>query len=445
VIDSRRYLAALRQWFWLPLVGVLAAAPISYAVAQQLPRVYEARATLLVNFTAPQAAPTYNDALLSQQLVKTYTQMVIQPIVLEQVGPRLGLNLGVEPLERLVSAQPVRDTQLFAVTARSLEPDLARDVANAVADIFIAQQNQRFSQNAASSAISVIQPARLPLDPVEPKVMVDVAFASILVLLLMLGLVYLLARVDDTIKTAADAERAAGLPTLGVVPEVPANHRSGRVTPVEAFRLLRTALDFASARQPVRTLLVTSAGTGEGKSFVAASLAVAVARTGRRVIAVDADLRTPSLHRQFALPNDRGLAILLEHEGTPEGGLAPQLSDGPEPTLRILTAGPGAKGATELLQSPQFARLLEHLYREADLIVLDSPPTLAVADALVLAGQADAALLVVAANATQAAAARRACEALAQSGTRLLGIVLNWARGDQDDVYAPLGRRSEVA
>jgi polysaccharide biosynthesis transport protein len=444
-MDARRYLAALRYWWWLPVVGVLAASAISYAVARQMPRVYEARTTVLVNVSPPQAAPTYNDALLSQQLVKTYTQMVVQPVVLEQVGPELGLDLGVDELERLVSAQPIRDTQLFTVTAQALQPEVARDVANTVAAVFIAQQEMRSSQGAVSSPISVIQWARLPTAPVEPKTAIDVAVAAVAGLLLSLGLVYPLAWADDTIKAVAEAERATGAPTLGLIPQVSPASRSGRALSIEAYRLLRTALDFASARQPLGALVVTSPGHGEGKSTVVANLAAAMAQAGACVVAVDADVRKPSLHHQFGLRNEHGLTDLLQHDALPREGLLAQCCAVEDPNLRVLTAGQPTDAATELLQSPRFGQLLEQLRREADVVILDSPPTLAVADALVVSRQADATLLVLAANATRSAAARRAGVALSRSGARLLGVVLNRAQVERDLSYALPGPDDEAA
>ncbi|MBV9172735.1 MAG: polysaccharide biosynthesis tyrosine autokinase [Chloroflexi bacterium] len=430
-MSSGRYLAAFRHWWWLPILTVVVAAGISYAVAQRLPRVYEAHATLLVNFTPPQAPPTYNDALLSQQLVKTYTQMVVQPVVLEQVGPVLGRALTAEDLEPVVAAQPVRDTQLFTISAQALEPDLARDVANTVANVFIAQQDERLSQNAVSSAISVVQPARLPVAPTEPRVGVDVAFASLIGLLVGLGLVYLLAWLDDTLKNVAEVERASDAPVLGVIPHVSNRSSSSRARSTEAYRLVRTALDFATAGQPVRTLLVTSPGSAEGKSSVVANLSVATAQAGARVVVVDADLRKPALHRYFGLTNEYGVTDLLQ-----PGRLSNDVEDhcrGAEPSnLRVLTAGPASTGATELLQSKEFAQLLENLMQRADVVILDSPPVLAVADALVLAGQTDATLLVVKATRTRSVALRRASVAFTRSGTRLLGVVLNDAPSETE-------------
>jgi polysaccharide biosynthesis transport protein len=433
MIDGTRYLAALRAWWWLPVVGLTGAGFLSFAVASHLPRVYEARTTLLVDFAAPQTAPTYSDALLSQQFVKTYAQMIVQPIVLEQVGPHLQLELGADELERVVSAQPVRDTQLIAVTAQAQQPELARDVANEVADIFIGQQAQRVSQHATVSPISVVQPARLPVQPIQPRVAIDVALAVAVGLILTLGLVYVLAWVDDTVKSLSDAERVTGAPGLAVIPQLPGGSATRRVEAVEAYRLLRTALDFASAGRPLRSIAVTSPGAEEGKSTVASNLAMALAQDGARVLAVDADLRQPGLHRQFGIGNERGLTNLLEDSvgvGPPPIEYCRELH---AKNLWALTAGPASVASTELLRSFRFTQVLEQLQSGFDVIVLDCPPAVAVADTLVVANLADATLLVLQAMATRSAAASRASLALDRSSARLVGVVLNRARIERDD------------
>jgi polysaccharide biosynthesis transport protein len=432
MIDRGRYLAALRSWWWLLFVGPLAAGLVSYAVAGRLPRVYEARTMLLVDFVTTQTAPTYNDALLSQQLVKTYAQMIVQPIVLEQVGPRLQLDLDVDELEHFVSAQPVRDTQLIAVTAQAQRPELARDVANVVADTFIAQQAYRVAPNGTAGPISVAQPARLPVQPIQPRPVVAVAFAVAIVLIVMLGVVYVLALVDDTVKSLSDAERVTGAPALTAIPRLSKRSSTSSTASLDAYRLLRTALDFASAKRPLRTIAITSPGTAEGKSTVVANLATAMAHAGARVVAIDADLRQPGLHRQFSVRNDRGLTNLLEDSV----GAGPSATDYCREVqiknLWILTAGPASTASTELLQSFRFTRVLEQLSSGFDVIIVDCSSTLTMADALIVANLADATLLVLGAMVTRSAAASRASVALSTSGARLLGVVLNDAEVEHD-------------
>jgi succinoglycan biosynthesis transport protein ExoP len=448
-VETARYLDTLRRWWWLPLLAMLAAIAISYGVVRELPRIYVAQATLLVNVSSPRTTPSYNDALLSQQLVKTYMQMVVQPVVLEQAARNIGVPASGEELKRSVTALPVRDTQLFMISARSVDAATARDLANEVAAVFTRLPQVQLATDDAR-AVSIIQPALLPQEAAEPRLLVYVAGAAVLAVLLALALVYLLARSDDTIKTASDVERLADLPTLGVIPEVRGTFRArqslaeqgplqtaasfaasaANVIPyVEAYRLLRTAVCFRSASRPVRTMLVTSPGPGEGKSSVAANLAVSFALAGERVIVVDADVRKPSLHKQFKIDNERGLAQLLASDPSSPNWLGMHLRDGMIPNLRVLTSGPVSPAAAETL-SARFSAILDELARQGtDLIIVDSPPVLAVADALLLAQKTEGTLIVVQANSTRLQAVRRARNALAQSGTQLLGTVINRASG----------------
>lgn len=426
-VSARHYLRSLRRWWWLPLVGTLLSTLISFTVARQLPPVYEAGTTLLVNYSAPGTPLTYNDALLSQQLVKTYAEMAIQPVVLDQVRSDLALDTPVDRLAHQLSVSPVQNTQLFSISARAADPMTARDIADDTARVFMLQQQQLFPDSATSSAIRVVQPALLPVTPVEPRVLVYVVMSALLVLLLTLGAVYQLARMDDTFVLPDEAERLSSLTTLAVIPDL--QHPAADCpSSVEAYRVLRTAIHFAAAGQRVRTLLVTSPGRGEGKSTVAANLAMAFARVGERVVIVDADLRRPSLHERFGLSNDQGLASLLTRAaatGSIETGF--ELRQGPLGNLQVLTAGPPVSGAMELLHS-RFSAILGQLARQADVVVVDSPPVLPLADALVLAEYVDAAVLVIQADATRQTAVRQASGALAQSGTRVLGTILNRAR-----------------
>jgi capsular exopolysaccharide synthesis family protein len=243
---------------------------------------------------------------------------------------------------------------------------------------------------------------------------------------------------DDRVNTAERLQRAADLPALGSVmrllpddgvqsPALLIGARSTYGPAGEAYRLMRTNLDLASLQQPWRSLLVTSAKSREGKSTIAANLGVVLAHAGRRVIVVDADLRNPGLHRLFGLENGRGLADLLVASGAATQSVLVDgyLRPGPIANLQVLTSGFMPPNPNELLQSSAFLGVLDQLGRSADAVVLDGPPTLGSADVLVLAQAADATLLVVDTQRARAGAIYQAVAALRQTGTHLLGGVLN--------------------
>ena len=195
----------------------------------------------------------------------------------------------------------------------------------------------------------------------------------------------------------------------------------------EAYRTLRTNLEFSSLDQPLRTLVVTSAAPEEGKSTTLANLAVAEALAGKRVILVDADLRRPSQHQWFGLKNAAGLTTALLDEGARR---EPPLQDTRVQGLRVLTAGPLPPNPSELLASPAMAEVIARLGQMADLVLFDAPPVVAVTDAAVLSAQVDGVLLVVQAGRTKREHIARAQTLLEKVRARVIGAVLNDVKTD---------------
>jgi len=189
----------------------------------------------------------------------------------------------------------------------------------------------------------------------------------------------------------------------------------------EAYRTLRINLQFATLGVQLRTLLVTSAGAGEGKSTTLANLAVTVAQTEQSVVVVDCDLRRPGLHKLFGLSNELGLTTMMaDDQALDEPPLQPTEVDG----LRLLASGPLPARPPDLLGSRRMDRVIEKLLGEADLVILDAPPIMAATDALVLSTKVDGVLLVASAGTTKREQAQRAVERLNKVNARLVGAVL---------------------
>jgi capsular exopolysaccharide synthesis family protein len=208
----------------------------------------------------------------------------------------------------------------------------------------------------------------------------------------------------------------------------------------EAFRLLATNIRLSSVDSHLRTILVTSPASVDGKSVVAANLAVAMASAGLRVVVVDADLRLPRLHDLFGLSRGQGLTDALV-QGTTNGHLKSTGVEG----VKVLTSGALLPNPVEAISSPRFNKLLTDLAQEADLVIIDSPPVLAVADTMILAAGVDGVLLVLRAGHTGTQSARRTVEALRQARTRLLGVVLNAVPLRSDGYYRYYGTTDETA
>jgi len=306
------------------------------------------------------------------------------------------------------------------------------------------------------NTLSVIEPAFTPSDPISPNVRANVLLAAALGSLLALGAIFLIEyRVNnDALQTAGDVTLAFGTAPLGALPylgkstnpaEALAKAKDPHSDVAERCRVLRTSIQFACGEDSRPVLLVTSPGLGEGKSLTSASLGVSFAQAGRRTVLVDADLRNPSLHTFFGLPNEQGLTTLLmsdptgvEKQAVDDTRIAPH-TDRPTvhaclvrtdvPGLVLLPGGPiPPVHPGDLLASARMRRLVETLRSAADVVIVDSPPVLPVADTALLASIGGAVVLVAEAGHTRGRALAQAKEILLSAQARILGVVLNKVR-----------------
>ncbi len=279
--------------------------------------------------------------------------------------------------------------------------------------------------------VTVLAPAQEPKSPVSPNIPQNVMFAAIAGAVLAAGVAFLLEYLDDTIKDADDAQRVLGASTLGAIsriagirqaPDQLITFKHPRSPISEAYRVLRTNLRFSGIENPTGALVVTSAGPGEGKTTTAANLAVTMAQGGRRVVLVDTDLRRPMIHKLFGFANSAGLSSLFLDDAPPLDSI---LQPTGVPTLRVITSGPLPPNPAEMLDSPLMKKILQELRAQSDMVILDSPPVLAVADACILGARCSGAMLVVDAGRTRSDATKRALATLKQTNTKVFGIVLN--------------------
>lgn len=323
-------------------------------------------------------------------------------------------------LGNLFSARQIADTQ---TQIAALQTKLATLQANYAALLSNTQQG-------AINTISVIEAAALPTSPIGPNKPATILLAAVIGFILAAGAAFLLEYLDDSLKNPDDVQKALALTTLGAIPVMPETATQGELAVVasshsmasEAFRVLRTNLRFAGVDRPLKTVLITSPSPSEGKSLTVANLGAALAQAGERVILVDTDLHRPRLHRIFSLRNNRGVTSALLEEHPDLDGL---LQESTVPGLQILTSGPLPPNASELLGSARMRELLAALGSQADVLLLDSPPATALADAAVLATQTDGVLLVLDSGATRREVARRAMEALRRVNARVVGAILN--------------------
>ncbi len=273
--------------------------------------------------------------------------------------------------------------------------------------------------------------ARAPLAPYAPRKALNLLLGLLAGAILAAGIVLMLEYLDNTVKASVDFPALVGGPLLTTV-RMLQRMKPGRGqlfvledpkgSAAESIRLLRTNVEFASATRELVSIAVTSSNPGEGKSTVAANLAVTLAQAGFVTALIDADLRRPTQHRIFGLTNDRGLSTLLTYHDRPWGWGS---HDTMLPNLHVVTAGPLPPNPADLLSLDRLRALLAEMRETVDVMVIDTPPVLAVSDPLILAAHVDGMIVVSLGGKTRLDHLKRAATTLQQSGVRIIGVVLN--------------------
>ena len=297
-------------------------------------------------------------------------------------------------------------------------------------DAFNNLNQLQLDQARESSNVVQIEQAIAPTRPIRPRTLTNTMLALIAGGMLALGIIFFIDYLDDTIKTPDDILEDTSLSTLGAIANIKGTEPSERLVaqsrprdPIsEAFRVLRTNLNFSAVDGPLKSVLITSSSPGEGKSTTTANLGVVMAQMGKKVLIIDADLRRPTQHKLFSLSNNRGLTTAILDSESPLGFHLQSTSIN---GLTLLTSGPIPPNPAELLNSHRMAQLIENLQNEADILIFDTPPTLTVADAAILAPQVNGCLLVANMGETKRETFYQAAERLHKSGATIFGAVIN--------------------
>jgi capsular exopolysaccharide synthesis family protein len=297
----------------------------------------------------------------------------------------------------------------------------------------------RLAEAQEGNILAIVEPAQTPVEPVSPRILLNTLMAAVLGGMIGLGIGFVIEYLDDTIKNDNDIARHFDLGTLANIERMDmsgertlVNTLGSRSPVIEAYRMLRTNIRFSVVDQELKSLVVTSPAPSEGKSTTAANLAIVLAQSGQKTILVDADLRRPVQHTIFQLPNKQGLTTaLVERSVSVKKYLQPsEVED-----LQVLTSGPQPPNPAELLGSQRMRELLNELEEEADIVIVDMPPVLAVTDSSLVAGAASGVLLVLRANSTTFTAARKAVDQLRSVHAKLLGVVLNGVQPGAEGYY----------
>jgi polysaccharide biosynthesis transport protein len=322
-----------------------------------------------------------------------------------------------EELGDMVSARQISDTQNQIAGLQGKLATLQSNYASLLSN----------TESGALNTLSVIEPAALPTRPIGPNKGLTILLAAAFGFFLSTGAALLLEYLDDTLKTSEDVERVIQAPIIGYITEM--NEGDGeklyvaenpRNPMVEAYRSLRTNLEFAGVDEPLKSIFVASAESEDGKSSVVANLAVVMAQGEKSVIVLDADLRKPTLHNFFEMSNDYGLSDIFRGRLALEDAMKEWKSQ----TIKVITAGTPPPNPTELLGSKKMREIMDRLETMADVVIIDGPPFV-VADAAVLASRVDGVLVVVRSGHTQQASAKAMVEQIKRTGARVVGVALN--------------------
>jgi len=378
-------------------------------------------------------------------------------ITVDSTNPELAAAIANE-LTTVFSAQVVTiQAERFSVSKESLQnqiSDMEAQIDQATADLasesdsgvrasletkitqyrsiysnlLLSYEQIRLSEAQTVSTVMQVDPAMVPTKPISPQIFRNTALAAMVGFMLAVGVIFVMEAIDDTLKTPDEVKKALGLPVLGVISKhaaeegKPISSTSPRSPVSEAFRTLRTNVQYSGIDEPIRTVMITSTDPREGKTTVVANLGVVFAQNGNNVTLIDADLRKPSLHRKIGVPNRAGLtSLFLRDQETLDSVLQKTVTN----NLNVITSGELPPNPSELLGSKKMGTILSKVHEISDIIIIDTPPALAVTDSMVLLPYVDGVLLVIKPGFTKTNGARQVVEQLRRSNAKILGVVLN--------------------
>jgi Mrp family chromosome partitioning ATPase/capsular polysaccharide biosynthesis protein len=498
--DFRDYLRPIVSRWWLVVMVVAIATAGTYVYSKRLPKEYTAATSLYVSNSATDKILVGADAAPSDRDVANIAALITSRPVARAVARETGYRGGLGDLLRRVTAKPASDSDFITVTATGPTAAVAADRANAFAHTFIAlreqqqrrdartaigvlrrqialvrrgsggrnqrsQLQQKIDQlqvvsaaNTTGAGVQQISAATPPASPTAPEPLRNAIFAFVISLAAAAAAAFGLERLDTRIKSVRDLERAYRLPVLAEVPKAPKRLRRLRVRRLkvsqpfrEPMRRLRMAVEVASVERPIRTLLVTSAVPGEGKSTVLSHLAMAYRASGDRVLITDTDVRKPNLDALLRVAREPGLTEVLSgtchldevvqslgprtaslaaitggQGHTPMNGGASDNGSAADGQLSVIASGRASESSLELLGSERMLGILDDLESEYDIILVDSPPLLAVVDTMPLISRVDAVVVVSRFGHSTWDAAERLTDELSRvPSARVLGVVAN--------------------
>jgi capsular exopolysaccharide synthesis family protein len=448
-----------RRWRWVAVVALLGAlAGLAYSLS--VPKTYRATAGVFFSLQyGDSASDLVQGSTYTQNQVTSFARLATTPAVLDPVIDDLGLDTTPNALAGRIEASAPLDTVLVEVTVTDGSADGSARIANAVVDTLsrtVENLAPRNDNGRPTVEATTVAPAEVPGGPASPKPPLNVAVGLGIGLLAGLALAWVRETLDNRVRDASVVAEVTDLPVVGTI-----GSRSRNSQPVviesdphspqaDFFRQLGTNLQFLGVPgaggsgngRELRTVMVTSSVPAEGKSTVAANLAAALAESNARVVLVDADLRRPATAQMLGLEGAAGLSTILIGRATIDDVLQEWGTSG----LHVLASGRVPPNSGELLNSPAMRQVLAELRQRYDFVILDAPPLLPVADAVILSRAVDGAIVVANVTKVRRHQLAESLRSLGQVKARVLGVVLNQVkRRDSSYSYEPYGGDVEWA
>uniref|UniRef100_A0A5Q5CC95 non-specific protein-tyrosine kinase n=1 Tax=Mycobacterium sp. (strain JLS) TaxID=164757 RepID=A0A5Q5CC95_MYCSJ len=434
---------------WITVAVTLVLAVLGAAAVTLLTTpLYQANTRLFVSTSSGGSlTETYQGNRVSQERVVSYAELLMGETLAQRTIDKLGLDVSAAALRKNVKASAKADTVLINVRVLDESPVRARDIANTLSDEFVSLVRELETpddRSVPNARVVVEQRASIPDQAVVPKTTRNLAVGLIVGLAFGVGLAVIRDLLDNTIKSRETLEAVAGVGLVGTIPldkerrTQPAIAFDRENSPIaEAFRKLRTNLQFLAVDNPPRVIVVTSSMPHEGKSTTAINIALALAEADHSVVLVDGDMRRPMLSKYLDLVAPVGFSTVLSGAATLSEALQATRFSG----LTVLTSGTVPPNPSELLGSQAAKRVLSELRTKFDYVIVDSTPLLAVTDAAILAAGSDGVLIIARYGQSKRDQLLHAVGSLKDVGAPLLGAVFAMmpSRGSNSYSYSYYG------
>lgn len=430
-VELRDYwLTIRRRWRLIVLCVCLAASAASFFTWQATP-MYASSAQLFVSTASADTGEASTGGFFAAQRVESYVDLVKNRSLAETVATNLGGEIEPTDLQAAITSASVPETVNLTVTAQYSDPVVARDIAQAYAQALsdlVSDIETPESGGDAPIRVSIVDNAQINDVAVSPNSTRNLGLGIILGLLLGVGLAVLRDLLDTSIATAEDLAEVTDRPILGninndlgAVRKSPGEALAEATPWAEAFRVLRTNMQYVEVDHDHRVFVVSSSLPGEGKSTTVSNLAITLAMAGESVCIVECDLRRPTMASRLSLDDAVGTTSVLIGKVSLDDALQPYGESG----LQVLTCGPRPPNPSELLQSHQMEMLIKELQSRFAVVLLDAPPLLPVTDGALLAARADGMLAVVRHGKTTKDQLNHALERVDSVGAKCVGVVMN--------------------